>query len=126
MLTEAFTLVIQLPPLAFGPALPRGPFELPRALVCEVQELGRIQAAPQPSRLAAFNARLDPGLLKLAPERFLVNRPVDILLLLATAYAGRATWDTTPWTDRAWQATGAVTPVLVPPMAPPAWSTPRR
>jgi hypothetical protein len=42
-----------------------------------------------------------------------------MLLLLATAYSGRATWDETPWSVRTWQATGAAAPVLIPPQPPP-------
>ncbi len=123
MLTEAFTLIIQLPPLAFGPALPPPAFAPPRALVSPVRELVRVQEPVRPPRLVTLNASLDPRVLTPPPERYLVNRPVDILLLLATAYAGRATWETTPWSARTWQATGAVAPVLIPPLAPPAWGT---
>jgi hypothetical protein len=123
MLTEAFTLIIQLPPLAFGPAWPPPAFAPPRALVSPLPELGRLHEPVRPPRLVTRNATLDPRFLTPTPERYLVNRPVDILLLLATAYAGRATWDGTPWSARTWQATGAVTPALIPPLAPPAWST---
>jgi len=119
MLTEAFTLLIQLPPLAFGPALPPSAFVPPRALVCELRELGRLQESTNQSKPNFFNTSVEMGRLRPDPERYLVNRPVDLLLFLAAAYAGRATWDETPWSVRAWQATGAVTPVLIPPMAPP-------
>ena len=123
MLSEAFTLIIQLPPLAFGPAWPPPAFAPPRALVSPVRDLGRLHEPVQPPCLVTLNATLDPRFLAPTPERYLVNRPVDILLLLATAYAGRATWDTTSWSTRTWQATGAVAPVLIPPLASPAWST---
>jgi len=122
MLAEAFTLVIQLPPLAFGPALPPPAFALPRALACPIQELGRIQE-PTPPQLVSFNASPDPRIWASAPERCLVNRPVDLLLFLAAAYAGRATWEDRPYSARFWQAAGAVTPVLIPPMALPSWGT---
>jgi hypothetical protein len=125
MLAEGFALVIQLPPLVFGPALPPPAFAPPRALVCPIQELGRIQEPASP-RLAAFNSTLDPRMLTLAPERYLFNRPVDLLLFLAAAYAGRATWEDRSFSARFWQASGAVTPVLIPPMAPPFWSTNQR
>jgi hypothetical protein len=116
MLTEIFSLVLQLPPLAFGPARAPEAFAPPRALVCEVRQLGQVQV---PERPLTSRSSLDPRDLRPAPERYLVNRPVDILLLLATAYSGRATWDETPWSVRTWQATGAAAPVLVPPQAPP-------
>jgi len=122
MLAEAFTLVIQLPPMAFGPPLPPPSFAPPRALVCPIRELGRIQE-PTPPQLLSFNASVDPRLLALAPDRYLVNRPVDLLLFLAAAYAGRATWDTSSWSEGVWRGTGPVTPVLIPPMALPSWGT---
>jgi len=122
MLTEAFTLVLQLPPLAFGPAMPPEAFAPPRALVCPIQDLGRLREPAQVSWRLALNTTVDPQALTQTQDRYLVSRPVDILLFLAAAYAGRATWDNTPWSTRVWQATGAVTPVLIPPMAPPVWA----
>jgi len=119
MLTEVFSLVLQLPPMAFGPARTPEAFAPPRALACEVSQLGLIQVPERPLGPLASGGSLDPRDLKPAPERYLVNRPVDILLLLTTAYAGRATWDETPWSVRTWQATGAAAPVLIPPQPPP-------
>lgn len=119
MLTETLALLIQLPPLAFGPAQPPSAFAPPRALVCPIGELGRPQPPDLNPKSTINNISMDPKGLLPAPERFLVNRPVDMILFLAVAYAGRATWDTGSWSTRAWQATGAVTPVLVPPLAPP-------
>ena len=119
MLTEVFSLVLQLPPLAFGPTRAPEAFAPPRALVCEVHQLGQVQVPPRPLRTLASAGSLDPRTLRPAPERYLVNRPVDILLLLATAYSGRASWDETPWSVRTWQATGAAAPVLIPPQPPP-------
>ncbi|NWJ41254.1 MAG: hypothetical protein HXX12_09815 [Geothrix sp.] len=119
MLTEVFSLVLQLPPLAFGPARVPEAFAPPRALACEVRQLGQVQVPERPLRPIASGSSLDPRDLRPAPERYLVNRPVDILLLLATAYSGRATWDETPWSVRTWQATGAAAPVLIPPQPPP-------
>ncbi len=126
MLSGAFTCLLQLPPLAFGPALPPRAFDLPRALVCDIHDLGRIQEPLRTWPSLAPGGSLDPNLLKPGQEAFLVNRPVDMLLLLTAAYAGRATWDDASWATRTWQATGAVTPVLVPPMAPPTWGPGRR
>jgi len=119
MLTEVFSLVLQLPPLAFGPARAPEAFVPPRALVCEVRQLGQVQVPERPLRPIAPGGSLDPRDLRPAPERYLVNRPVDILLFLATAYSGRGTWDETPWSVRTWQATGAAAPVLIPPQPPP-------
>lgn len=126
MLTEAFSLVLQLPPLAFGPAWAPEAFAPPRALACEVRLLGQVQVPEHPFRPRASGSSLDPRDLRPAPERYLVNRPVDILLLLATAYSGRATWDETPWSVRTWQATGAAAPVLIPPQPPPFMAMQRR
>lgn len=122
MLTEAITLFIQLPPLAFGPALPPGPFNMPRALVCDIHDLGRIHptaTSPQPLR---GSLSLDAGTFRPDQHPFLVNKPLDALLFLAVAYAGRASWDETPWSARTWQATGAVAPVVAPPGVPPIQS----
>ena len=119
MLTEVFSLVLQLPPLAFGPTRAPEAFAPPRALVCEVHQLGQVQVPPRPLRTLASAGSLDPRTLRPAQEHFLVNRPVDILLLLTTAYVGRASWDETPWSVRTWQATGAAAPVLIPPQPPP-------
>jgi hypothetical protein len=118
MLTEIFSLVVQLPPLAFGPARAPEAFAPPRSLVCDIRQLGQVHVPDRPLQPFAMGS-LDPRGLKPAPERYLVNRPVDILLFLATAYSGRATWDETPWSVRTWQATGAAAPVLIPPQPPP-------
>jgi hypothetical protein len=120
VLTETFTLLIQLPPLAFGPALPPSPFAPPRELVCPLVGLGRIQGPTPPPSWLAPNASLNLANFAPVPERYLINRPADMLLFLATIYAGRATWDDRPASERLWQATGAVTPVLIPQLAPPA------
>ncbi len=119
MLTEVFSLVLQLPPLAFGPVQPLEAFAPPRSLVCAVGQLGQVQVPERSLGPLASASSLDPKDLVPAPERYLVNRPVDILMFLATAYAGRATWDETPWRVRTWQATGAAAPVLIPPQPPP-------
>lgn len=119
MLTEVFALALQLPPLAFGPARPQEAFAPPGALVCDWRQLGRVQVPAAPAWKPASRGRVDPRDLVPAPAPHLVNRPVDILLLLATAYSSRATWDETPWSVRTWRATGAAAPVLIPPQPPP-------
>ncbi len=120
MWVEAFSLVLQLPPLAFGPARPLEAFIPPRELICPVGELGH---PPAEFRFSTPVARSRPALgpLQPAPETYLINRPVDILLLLSMAYAGKASWDTTPWSTRTWGAAGGVAPVLIPTVAPPSW-----
>lgn len=121
MLSETLALVIQLPPLAFGPARPPEAFAMPRALRCEVRELGQVRVPAQILHLS--NKSIDLNILKPAAEPFIVNRPVDLLMFLAAAYGGRATWDDRPWAVRTWQATGAAAPLLIPPQPPPFQST---
>ena len=120
MLAASLLLILDLPPLAFGPAMPPA-FAPPPELTCPVAELGRpLRLAPAaPPRL---RPGLDPRTLRPAPARHLVNPLADGLLLLATAYGTRAAWDDRTWSTKAWAAAGAVTPVLIPPQAPPAWA----
>lgn len=50
MLTETFSLLLQLPPLAFGPPQPN-PWAPPPVLVCDIQELSRpasLRISPRP------------------------------------------------------------------------------
>lgn len=64
-------LALELPPLAFGPALPP-PYQMPRELSCEVRELGRPPvikptqipnlprfATPKPDRAYLFGPKTD-------------------------------------------------------------------
>ena len=120
MLTQAFALVIQLPPLAFGPTLPARPFDPPRALVCPVQDLGRVQE-PVGTRLSvSFSTFLDPRALKPEQLRHLINPAVDFLLVLGALASTRGGWDERPWQAHAWSKAGAITPVQFPPqMLPP-------
>ena len=119
MLSQAVALALQLPPLAFGPVRPPDAFALPRILVCAVGELGLLKLPERPLPLVWIQTSLNLRGYKPAPERYFVNRPVDILMALATLYAGRGTWDETPWSVRTWQATGAAAPLLIPPQPPP-------
>jgi len=122
MLSEAFTLVLHLPPLAFGPALSPRAFDPPRALVCEIRDLGRVQAeVPLRWPLARY-ASLDPRTLKPAPQRHLLNPALEFMLVWGAMAATGGTWDDRSWSTRTWQATGASTPVLIPPQAPPIWA----
>ena len=51
-----------------------------------------------------------------------MNPLADGLLLLATAYGTRAGWGDRTWATRSWVAAGGLTPVLLPPQAPPLWA----
>ena len=123
MLVEAFTLILRLPSLAFGPAMPPNAFGPPRVLLCDIHEPGRLQEPPTPRWPVTENPFLDPRTLRPAQEKFLVNRALDTILFLGVAYAGRANWEVRPWSDRVWQATGAAAPLLIPPLAPPPLTT---
>lgn len=101
---ESLFVTAGLPPLAFGPGLPPNPFAPPRALVCDIHELGRIQVAGAPRWSVA--PAVDGRGLRLTREPYLVNRAVDTLLFLGVAAAGKATWaDNATRFDAAWLAT---------------------
>lgn len=122
MLAETFTLVLQLPPLVFGPALPPPAFAPPRELTCEVRDLGRPQPLSVSPAPAFLGVSLDARTLKPPKERYLVNPVVDGLLVLGAMAATRGTWDDRSWSTKTWQATGAVAPILIPLQPPPLWS----
>jgi hypothetical protein len=124
VLTEAFTLLIQLPPLAFGPDFPRASTP-PAALVCPVRELGRIQQPERSTWSASPTLTLDQRRFKPTRDQYLVNQTVDRLLLLAAVLGTRASWDDRTWSTKTWEATGAVAPLLIPPQAPPMWDLKR-
>ncbi|MBP1773679.1 MAG: hypothetical protein H6P99_2842 [Holophagaceae bacterium] len=126
MLTEAFTLVMQLPPLAFGPAWPGEAFRMPRELTCPARDLGRIQATATPPPLLAGRPGLDPRSLRPTPHRHVIHPAAEFALLMGAMAAVHGTWDDRTWSTRAWDATGAVTPVLIPPQVPPMWDVGRR
>ncbi|NTW84799.1 MAG: hypothetical protein HGB30_01395 [Holophagaceae bacterium] len=120
MLTGPLVLLLELPPLAFGPPLPLRAVAPPREFTCAVGELGRPRAlklppAPGPRSYAVDPSALHPG----APLRHLVNPVVDGLLVLGALAATHGGWDERSWTLRSWGNVGGVTPVLIPPMAPP-------
>ena len=126
MLIEAFTLLIQLPPMAFGPALPPSPFAIPRELVCDIHELGRIQEpVPGPWPTLAPTG-LDPRSLRPTTNRHFLNPAAEFVLVLSALASTRGGWDDRAWTTKRWEALGAVTPVLIPPQSPPIWSIGQR
>jgi hypothetical protein len=125
MVIEGLGLLLQLPPLAFGPNLPPNPFQPPRALVCDVHELGYLREVEPPCWIRVEGMTLDPRLLRPAQERFLVNRAVDSILFLGVAYAGRASWaDDRSVFNKTWSATPflAPYPALPPGPTPPVTS----
>ena len=112
---EGFALIGLLPPLAFGPGLPPDAFAPPRALVCGIHDLGRLQEREAPRWTLAGSSVLDPRSLRPTREPYLVNRAVDTLLFLGVVVAGRATWgDDRSDFNRTWQATTTYTPPLPP------------
>jgi hypothetical protein len=125
MLSEAFTLLLQLPPLAFGPALPAGPFEIPRVLICPIRELGRIQE-PAQSWPTSVATSLNLEHIKPIPNKHLLNPALEFVLVMGALASTHGGWDDRSWSTKSWQINGAVTPVLIPPQAPPIWSVGQR
>lgn len=120
MLTAPLLVLLELPPLAFGPALPPPAFAPPRELSCPVGELGRPGALRVPGRPAGpGRIALDPAHLQPGTPRALVHPVVDGMLVLLALAATHGSWDERAWILRNWAQTGAVTPVLIPPLAPP-------
>lgn len=116
MLTEAFALVLQLPPLAFNGPQPPHPFQPPRELTCPVQALGRpwIPHAPQSSTISQI--KLNPNDLQPREPPRLLNPLTDLLLLLALSGLASSTGGTVDfrsWSDR---HPGPITPPLFAPM----------
>ena len=117
MLTEAFTLVLQLPPLAFGQALPPSAFQPPRELTCPVRDLGRPWVPPAPRPLRTARISLDPRNLRPNEPEHLVNPLADFLLLFALAGWASSTGGTVDF--RAWPERNAlVVAPLFPPFSP--------
>jgi len=125
MLTAPLLLVLELPPLAFGPTLPPAAFTAPRELTCAVSELGRPRALKLPAGLDSRSFLVDPGSLRPRVDRHLVNPVVDGLLVLGALAATRGGWDERTWGLRTWGNLGAVTPVPVPPLPTPPSAPPR-
>lgn len=126
MLTQAFTLALQLQPLAFGPARPVEAFRAPRELTCPARDLGRIQAGTTPPPLLAARPGVDPRSLRPKRDRHLIHPAAEFALLMGAMATVHGTWDDRTWSTRAWEATGALTPVLIPPQVPPMWDVGRR
>lgn len=100
-------LILQLPPLAFRPALRPAPFQPPRELTCPLAALGRPW---QPPPLPAARVRrfpLDPGLMRPSEPEHLLNPVADIFLLYGLAGLASSTGgsvDFRSWSERnAWR-----------------------
>lgn len=102
MLAEVFTLVLQLPPLAFkGSPGPPG-YQPPRELICPVAELGRPWQPPAP-RLRVVRLPLDPTDLRPRAPDHVLNPVADIFLLFALAGLASSTGgsvDFRSWSER--------------------------
>jgi hypothetical protein len=114
MLALPLTLVLQLPPLAFGPAQPGAPaFQAPWELTCRVGELGRPRISPL--RLPGLERRiaLSPEALRPRGLEHLVGPVTDAFLFL-----GLAVWSTSTGgyvTPEAWPGPpGVSSPLLAP------------
>ncbi|HEY3399732.1 MAG TPA: hypothetical protein VGK03_03795 [Geothrix sp.] len=118
MLTEAFTLALQLPPLAFNPGALPCAFQPPRELTCPVRELGRVWVPPAPRPLWSVQLSLDPRSLRHRGPEHLVNPLADILLLFALAGWASSTGGTVDF--RAWPERN---PALAAPLPPPFMSS---
>lgn len=114
MLTEAFTLALQLPPLAFNPGPPLHAFEPPRELTCPVQELGRPWSPPAPRPLWTARLPVDPRSLRPREPEHLVNPLTDFLLLFALAGWASSTGGTVDF--RAWPERNSTMAAPVPPL----------
>lgn len=124
MLTEAFALALQLPPLAFSPAAPLRAFQPPRELSCPVTDLGRPWSPPAPHPLWTARLAVDPRSLRPRGPEHLVNPLADILLLFALAgWASNTggTVDFRPWPDR---NPLFATPLNMPYAPPSSWAKP--
>jgi hypothetical protein len=85
MLGTPFVLLLELPPLAFGPALPP-PHQMPRELVCEVRDLGK------PARLATLSVPNLPRFAAPRPGRtYLIGPKADHFIYVLGILAAGAT-----------------------------------
>lgn len=88
MLGTPLVLVLQLPPLAFGPALPPA-HQMPRELVCDVRDLGK------PTRLATLSVPNLPRFATPRPDRaYLIGPKADHFIYVLGILAAGATGGT--------------------------------
>lgn len=85
LLTEAFTLLLQRPPLAFNTTLPPLAFRPPRELTCPVRDLGRRWGPAAPRPLWTVRISVNPSILRPDERDHLMNPVADTLLLFALA-----------------------------------------
>lgn len=107
MLAAPLLLALELPPLAFGPALAPSPFRPPRELTCPMDALMNPAAHVWPSPRGLRTSVLDPRSLRPVEPGHFIGPGVDALLALALVIGTRATWDNTPPANRGWLASGA-------------------
>ena len=120
MLSVPLVVILHLPPLAFGPPLPRPAFEPPAELSCHVHDLGRPHPLMGPSTEMSLGPALDLGPVGPERPRALLHPALDFLLLMSGLAITHGSWDERSWEARRWEAAGGITPVLIPPLAPPA------
>lgn len=92
MPTLPLVLVLNLPPLSFGPGLIVPPaFEPPRELTCKIQDLGRIRLLPLLPSPTPHPAPLALGALHPRDPNHLVGPVTDGLLFLGLAVCASRT-----------------------------------
>ena len=125
MLTEAFALVLRLPPLAFGPDVPAPAFLPPRELTCPVGALGQPWLPPSPRPLWTARISVDPRSLRLREPEHLVNPLADILLLFALAGWASSTGGTVDFRTWPERNPGLAAPPVSPFSPATSWANPR-
>lgn len=116
MLAEVFTLLLQLPPLAFQRPLTVPSHQPPRELTCPVAELGRPWQPPAP-RLRSVRLPLDPAHLRPRAPDCVLSPVADLFLLFALAGLASSTGgsvDFRSWSER---HTPALLPLLSGPLS---------
>lgn len=116
MWSAPLILVLELPPLAFGPALPPKAFAPPRELTCAIRDLGRIQPPLVPSLRLSQGLTLNARGLSSTPRQPGVNSAADLPWFLAVMIATEGHWDERTWAEKTWSG---VAPVLIPPQQVP-------
>ncbi|GLH67669.1 hypothetical protein [Geothrix edaphica] len=125
MLTEAFALVLQLPPLAFNEAPPPRGFQAPRELTCRIGELGRPWSPPAPRPLWSTRVAMDPRGLRPQEPKHLVNPLADFLLLFVLAGWASSTGGTVDFRTWPERNPGLATPPVSPFSPATSWANPR-
>ena len=117
MWSAPLILVLELPPLAFGPALPPDAFEPPKELTCAIRDLGRLQPPPAPSLRLSQGLALEVRGLSSIPRQPGINSAADLPWFLAVMFATEGRWDERTWAEKTWSG---VASVLIPPQQVPS------